>query len=207
VKPSPRRKARELAVQAVYSWQISQNPVNEIEVNFIADNSKRRFDIEYFQQLLRGVTNSVAELDLAISPHVDRPLDDIDHVEKAILRVAVFELSECQDVPYRVVINEAIELAKSFAADDSHKFVNGVLDKAVKLIISDCYKQATHILKENIDSLHLMAQSLVEYETLDSEQIDDIMAGAKPRAPGSKENKTESKKKNDPSVGDTAEQS
>jgi len=134
VKPSPRRKARELAVQAVYSWQISQNPVNEIEVNFIADNSKRRFDIEYFQQLLRGVTNSVAELDLAISPHVDRPLDDIDHVEKAILRVAVFELSECQDVPYRVVINEAIELAKSFAADDSHKFVNGVLDKAVKLI-------------------------------------------------------------------------
>lgn len=134
MKPSPRRKARELAVQAVYSWQISQNSVNDIEVNFITDNSKRRFDIEYFQQLLRGVTSSVSEIDLAISPHVDRPLDDIDHVEKAILRVAVFELSDCQDVPYRVVINEAIELAKSFAADDSHKFVNGVLDKAVKLI-------------------------------------------------------------------------
>lgn len=134
MKPSPRRKARELAVQAVYSWQISQNSVNDIEVNFITENSKRRFDIEYFQQLLRGVTNSVAELDLAISPHVDRPIDDIDHVEKAILRVAVFELSDCQDVPYRVVINEAIELAKLFAADDSHKFINGVLDKAVKLI-------------------------------------------------------------------------
>ncbi len=134
MKPSPRRKARELAVQAVYSWQISQNPVNGIEVNFIEDNRKRRFDIEYFQQLLRGVTNNIAELDLAISPHVDRPLDDVDHVEKAILRVAVFELKDCQDVPYRVVINEAIELAKSFAADDSHKFINGVLDKAVKLI-------------------------------------------------------------------------
>ncbi len=134
MKPSPRRKARELTVQAVYSWQISQNSVNDIEVNFITDNSKRRFDIEYFQQLLRGVTNSVAELDLAISPHVDRPLDDIDQVEKAILRVAIFELSDCQDVPYRVVINEAIELAKLFAADDSHKFINGVLDKAVKLI-------------------------------------------------------------------------
>jgi len=134
VKPSPRRKARELAVQAVYSWQLSQNSVADIEVNFISDNSKRRFEIEYFQQLLRGVTNNVAELDVAISPHVDRPLDDIDHVEKAILRVAVFELSDCQDVPYRVVINEAIELAKSFAADDSHKFINGVLDKAVKLI-------------------------------------------------------------------------
>jgi N utilization substance protein B len=134
VKPSPRRKARELAVQAVYSWQISQNSITDIEVNFITENSKRRFDIEYFQQLLRGVASNVGELDLAISPHVDRPLDDIDHVEKAILRVAVFELSECQDVPYRVVINEAIELAKLFAADDSHKFINGVLDKAVKLI-------------------------------------------------------------------------
>jgi N utilization substance protein B len=134
VKPSPRRKARELAFQAVFSWQMTQNSVNEIEVNFITDNSKRRFDIEYFQQLLHGVTSNVKELDLAISPHVDRPIDDIDHVEKAILRVAVFELSDCQDVPYRVVINEAIELAKAFAADDSHKFINGVLDKAVKLI-------------------------------------------------------------------------
>ncbi len=134
MKPSPRRKARELAVQATYSWQVSQNPVNDIEVNFIADNSKRRFDIEYFQLLLRGVTNNISEIDAAISPYVDRPLDDIDQVEKAILRVAVFELKDCTDVPYRVVINEAIELAKSFAADDSHKFVNGVLDKTVKLI-------------------------------------------------------------------------
>ena len=81
------------------------------------------------------------------------------------------------------------------------------IDKEAKSIISDCYMRATDILKENIDNLHLMAQSLVEYETLDSEQIDDIMAGAKPRAPGSKENKTENKEKKDPSVGDTAEQS
>ena len=134
MKPSPRRKARELAVQAIYSWQLSKNAVSDIEINFITENSKRRFDIEYFQLLLRGVTNNVVELDLAISPHVDRPIDDIDHIEKAILRVGVFELSSCQEVPYRVVINEAIELAKLFAADDSHKFVNGVLDKAVKLI-------------------------------------------------------------------------
>jgi N utilization substance protein B len=134
LKPSPRRKARELAVQAVYSWQVSQNSVSDVEVNFITDNAKRRFDIEYFQLLLRGVTANVTELDIAISPHVDRPLEDIDQVEKAILRVAVFELSDCQEVPYRVVINEAIELAKVFAADDSHKFVNGVLDKVVKLV-------------------------------------------------------------------------
>lgn len=134
MKPSPRRKARELAVQAIYSWQLSQNSVTDVEVNFIADNSKRRFDIEYFQLLLRGVTTNLSDIDGAISPFVDRPLDDIDQVEKAILRVAVFELKDCTDVPYRVVINEAIELAKSFAADDSHKFVNGVLDKTVKII-------------------------------------------------------------------------
>lgn len=134
MKPSPRRKARELAVQAIYSWQLSQNSVSDIEGNFLIDNSARRFDIPYFQQLLRGVTASVSSIDEAISPHVDRPLDDVDHVEKAILRVAIYELNDCVDVPYRVVINEAIELAKSFAADDSHKFVNGVLDKAVKLI-------------------------------------------------------------------------
>lgn len=134
MKPSPRRKARELAVQATYSWQVSQNTVKDVEVNFISDNSKRRFDIEYFQLLLRGVTANVTEIDALISPYVDRPLDDIDQVEKAILRVAVFELKDCAEVPYRVVINEAIELAKLFAADDSHKFVNGVLDKTVKLI-------------------------------------------------------------------------
>jgi len=134
VKPSPRRKARELAVQAVYSWQISQNSVTDIEANFLIDNAKRRFDVEYFKHLLHGVTHNVNEIDLAITPNVDRPIDDIDHVEKAILRVAIFELSDCKDVPYRVVINEAIELAKAFAADDSHKFVNGVLDKTVKLL-------------------------------------------------------------------------
>ncbi|MBU2893223.1 transcription antitermination factor NusB [Colwellia sp. D2M02] len=134
MKPSPRRKARELAVQAVYSWQLSQNSVTDVEVNFISENSKRRFDIEYFQQLLRGVTQNIAVIDEVISPFVDRPLDEVDHVEKAIIRVAVYELKYCVDVPYRVVINEAIELAKSFAADDSHKFVNGVLDKTVKIV-------------------------------------------------------------------------
>jgi N utilization substance protein B len=134
VKPSPRRKARELAVQAVYSWQLSKNSIAEIELNFLTENSARRFDIPYFQQLFRGISAQISSIDEKISPHVDRPLKDVDPVEKAILRVAVFELSECLDVPYRVIINEAIELAKSFGADDSHKFVNGVLDKVVKLV-------------------------------------------------------------------------
>ena len=134
MKPSPRRKARELAVQAVYSWQLSNNNIAEIELNFLTENSARRFDIPYFQQLFRGISAQISSIDEKISPHVDRPLKDVDPVEKAILRVAVFELSECLDVPYRVIINEAIELAKSFGADDSHKFVNGVLDKVIKLV-------------------------------------------------------------------------
>ena len=134
MKPSARRKAREFATQAIYSWQISGNDVSDIEAHFLTENTKRRFDIKYFQSLFRGVTTSVAELDLAIEPHVDRPLEEIDQVEKAILRLAIYELSHNQDVPYKVVINEAIELGKAFGADDSHKFINGVLDKAVKLI-------------------------------------------------------------------------
>ena len=131
MKPTPRRKAREIAVQAVYSWQLTGNDISEVEANFIADNTKRRFEVEYFSKLVRGVAANVSSLDEAISPHVARPLDEVDQVEKAILRVGIYELSDCQDVPYRVVINEAIELAKAFAADDSHKFVNGVLDKVV----------------------------------------------------------------------------
>ena len=132
MKPSPRRKAREIAVQAVYSWQLTQNDISEIETNFLADNAKRRLDTEYFSLLIRGVASNVSDIDAVIAPLVDRPLDEVDHVEKAILRVGIFELRDCKEVPYRVVINEAIELAKSFAADDSHKFVNGVLDKVVK---------------------------------------------------------------------------
>lgn len=132
MKPTPRRKAREIAVQAIYSWQLTQNDISEVEANFIADNAKRRFDAAYFSQLLRGVATNVGEIDDAIRPLVDRPLAEVDHVEKAILRVGVFELRDCKEVPYKVVINEAIELAKAFATDDSHKFVNGVLDKVVK---------------------------------------------------------------------------
>lgn len=132
MKTSLRRKAREFAVQAIYSWQLTGNNVADIEVDFLSNNEKRRYDIEYFKHLFRGVCVNVGELDGYLSAYVERPLEEIDHVEKAILRMASFELKACEDVPTRVVLNEAIELAKAFAADDSHKFVNGVLDKVVK---------------------------------------------------------------------------
>ena len=91
-------------------------------------------DLEYFEDLVRGVVKNHAVLDEALKPYLDRPFDEIDFVEKAILRVSAYELKYRLDVPYKVIINEAIELAKAFAADDSHKFVNGILDKAVRVL-------------------------------------------------------------------------
>jgi len=132
MKPNVRRQSRALAVQAVYSWQISKNPVGDIEQQLLLENNTKHLDVGYFQDLLRGVAVNVASLDEVLAPFAGRPYDEVDQVEKAILRVSGYELKFRLDVPYKVIINEAIELAKEFAADDSHKFVNGILDKAVK---------------------------------------------------------------------------
>ena len=131
MKPAARRKARRLAIQAVYSWQLSGNSVSDIEAEFLTENDVSKVDVDYFLDLLRGVASQQANLDQALSPFTDRPFVDLDQIERAILRVAAFELKARLDVPYKVVMNEAIELAKAFGADDSHRFVNGVLDKAV----------------------------------------------------------------------------
>ncbi|MGQ4276956.1 transcription antitermination factor NusB [Pseudidiomarina sp. E22-M8] len=131
MKPAARRKARKLAVQAIYSWQLSDNSMSDIEAQFLTDNDTSKIDVDYFLALVRGVAGQVKSLDDALFPFLDRPLAELDHVERAVLRLAVFELRERLDVPYKVAINEAIELAKSFGADESHRFVNGVLDKAI----------------------------------------------------------------------------
>jgi N utilization substance protein B len=134
VKPSARRKARELAVQAIYSWQMSKNPVEQIELSIITSNNMQKVDTDYFLEILRAVVRNTAELDIKIKPYLGRLPEELDPVEKAILRVATYELVERLDVPFKVVINESIELAKSFGAEESHKFVNGVLDKAIKTL-------------------------------------------------------------------------
>lgn len=131
MKPAARRKARKLAIQAIYSWQLSQNSMSDIEAQFLTDNDTSKIDVDYFLALVRGVAGQSNSLDQAVEPFLDRPLKDLDQVERAVLRLAVYELRERLDVPYKVAINEAIELAKSFGADDSHRFVNGVLDKAI----------------------------------------------------------------------------
>ena len=132
MKPSERRKARRLAVQAIYSWQLTGNNVADVEHEFLTEQSLDGVDVAYFRELLAGVTAKTTQIDELLKPHLDRDFDDVSPVEKAIVRLATFELTFKKDVPFKVAINEGIELAKAFGADDSHKFVNGLLDKIVK---------------------------------------------------------------------------
>lgn len=129
MKPSARRRARECAVQAIYSWQISHNDILDIEASFIAEQDMDGVDMSYFRELISGVVVNSNELDSMITPYISRSLLELGEIEHAILRISTYELAKRHDVPYKVVINEGIELAKVFGADDSHKFVNGVLDK------------------------------------------------------------------------------
>ncbi len=140
MKPAARRRAREMALQGVYSWMLSNNDVASIELNLATTNEMGKVDMPYFQELLQGSIKQVADLDLAIKPYLGRLPEELDPIEKAILRIATYELTQRIDVPYKVVINEAIELAKVFGAEESHKFVNGVLDKAVRTLRK--YEQA-----------------------------------------------------------------
>ncbi|MBN3081474.1 MULTISPECIES: transcription antitermination factor NusB [Pectobacterium] len=130
MKPAARRRARECAVQALYSWQISKNDIADVEHQFLSEQDVKDVDIAYFRELLAGVATQAEKLDQLMAPFLSRQIEELGQVEKAILRLAMFELSKREDVPYKVAINEAIELAKIFGAEDSHKFVNGVLDKA-----------------------------------------------------------------------------
>ena len=124
-----KRKARRFAVQGVYEWQMSHNPVHEIEARTRAENAMHKVDIGYYHQLLTQVIQHTTALDELIKPLIDRDLSALDGVELATLRLGAFELRDRLEVPYRVVIDEAIELAKHFGATDSHKYVNGVLDR------------------------------------------------------------------------------
>jgi len=123
-----RKKARTLLLQALYQWQISDYPVNAIEAQYRADNSGK-IDWDYFHEIFTGITLSVDILDESFVAYLDREITQLNPIELAVLRIGSFELSNRIDIPYRVVINESIELAKKFGATDSHKYVNGVLDK------------------------------------------------------------------------------
>lgn len=129
MKPAARRRARECAVQALYSWQLSKNDLADVEHQFLTEQDVKDVDVAYFRELLSGAAVNAGMLDELMAPYLSRQLEELGQVERAVLRVALFELKMREDVPYKVAINEAIELAKTFGAEDSHKFVNGVLDK------------------------------------------------------------------------------
>ena len=127
-----RRKARHYGMQALYQWYMAGASLGDIEAEFRGDYDFSHVDLEYFQALLHGVPGCVDELDATFEPLLDRKLDDLDPIELTLLRMGTFELRERIDVPFKVVINEAVALAKKFGATDGHKYINGVLDKVAR---------------------------------------------------------------------------
>ncbi len=129
-----RSKSRQFAVQALYSWLLSEQNVTDIEVHFISEHDMEDADVSYFQEILHFVTSHKMALVDHMEPFLSRSFSNVDPVEQAILLMGVFELEQRLDIPYRVSINESVECAKIFGAEDGHKFVNGVMDKvAAKL--------------------------------------------------------------------------
>lgn len=127
-----RTNARRSAVQALYQWQMTGQNLAEIEQQFLMEERLKNAQRSYFNELFHGVPGQLDVIDQVLSKFVDRPVEKIDPVERAILRVSVYELLNRNDIPYRVILNEGINLAKRFGADQSHKYINGILDKVAQ---------------------------------------------------------------------------
>lgn len=124
-----RHKARRSAVQALYQWQLTQQSPGDIESHFILDHAMDDVDVDYFHHLVREVPLHLHELDDHLVPHLDRDIADVDPVERAILRIGAYELEFHPEIPYKVIVNEAVELAKTFGAEHGHRYVNAILDR------------------------------------------------------------------------------
>lgn len=130
-----RRMARHYAMQALYQWKMAGASLNAIEAEFRVDNDMTNVDVEYFQDILHGVPQHLSDIEESFEPFlVERALHELDPVTQALLRMSAYELKFRIDVPYKVVINESVALAKKFGAEDSHKFINGVLDKTAAVV-------------------------------------------------------------------------
>ncbi len=132
--PAARTKARERVLQALYQWQLAEHDIPTIEAYFMQEQDMKKVDIAYFELLLHNIPATINELHKQLLPFLDRELEQLDPIERAILYIGGYELRYCQDVPFRVVLNEGIELAKKFGATESYKFVNGVLDKYARFL-------------------------------------------------------------------------
>ena len=134
INPAKRHKARRYAVQALYHWQLTDDSAQNVIDYMLPDINENKTDMDYFAELVHQVVAQAETIDEAIKPHLDRELQAVDPVERGILRLATYELLEHQEIPYRVIINEAIEQCKTFGAEEGHKYINGVLDKAAEQI-------------------------------------------------------------------------
>jgi N utilization substance protein B len=130
VDPVLRTRARRRALQAVYAWQLSGASARDIVTQFAHEQAREIADLAYFEDLVHGVDRHRDELDAALAPYLDRTMEEVDPIERAALRIAAYEFAHRQDVPYRVVINEALESVKRFGSEHGHTYVNGVLDHA-----------------------------------------------------------------------------
>lgn len=135
VSSGARSKARRVALQALYQWQMTAAQPEELIAQYEADQAQfGGADSAYFEELVYKVIDRSEALDAQIAACHERKAQDVDPIEKAVLRIATYELAERLDVPYKVVINEAVALAKKFGAEQSHTFVNGILDKLAKTL-------------------------------------------------------------------------
>ena len=128
-KPKQKQKARRLLVQALYSWELGGADLIDIEAEFHVDNDMSKVDTGLFHDILFGVPKHLTDIDASYEPHLDRENKDLDPVSKAVLRIASYEMLYSIEVPYKVVINEGVNLAKTYGPTDAYKFINGVLDK------------------------------------------------------------------------------
>ena len=131
-KVAPRSQSRRVAVQALYQWQMNHDEVSQIIKQFNEDGLLEDLEFDWFKELLTEVSQQAESLDALYAEFLDRSVARIDPVERAILRIGAYELQSKVEIPYRVVINESVELAKRFGAEESHKYINGVLDKVAK---------------------------------------------------------------------------
>ena len=136
IDPVARSRSRRRALQAVYAMQLSGVDAKNAIAQFAHEQAHEVADLEYFEDLVRGVLRHVAQLDAALAGYIDRKVDEVDPIERAALRIAAYELVHRPDVPYRVVINEAIDSTKRFGSEHGHTYVNGVLDKAAAALRS-----------------------------------------------------------------------
>lgn len=127
-----KRRARKLALQALYQWLISGHELCEIEAQFRVANNMVRVDSDYFCRILYGVPQHLAALEEHFTPFLDRPIDSLNPVELTVLRLGAFELYHCPEIPYRVVLDESVSLAKEFGSQEGHRYVNGVLNNLAK---------------------------------------------------------------------------